>query len=156
MGENDLEFRRVFITSLKPSTNYDLIISASNEASTTQAQYAFSTFALIKGKAPMPLKVNSLRSNSIQLIRLVWKPNSKTKIWLILKLKRSFPTRNRHHPHSGQQRGIVIQFSRGHLPERRIHSALLHFHADHSAGHFAALRSGGQKEKQFGLDLWCG
>lgn len=65
MGENDLEFRRVFITSLKPSTNYDLIISASNEASTTQAQYAFSTFALIKGKAPIPLKVNSLLSNSI-------------------------------------------------------------------------------------------
>ena len=49
MTENDVDFRRVFITSLKPSTNYDLIISATNEASTTQAQYAFSTFALIKG-----------------------------------------------------------------------------------------------------------
>lgn len=49
MSENDVEFRRVFITSLKSSTNYDLIITASNEASSTQAQYAFSTFALIKG-----------------------------------------------------------------------------------------------------------
>lgn len=28
MSENDLDFRRVFITNLKPSTNYDLIITA--------------------------------------------------------------------------------------------------------------------------------
>lgn len=63
MTENDLDFRRVFITSLKPSTSYDLIISATNEASTTQAQYAFSTFALIKGNFKISFhKVHEIKS----------------------------------------------------------------------------------------------
>jgi len=64
MTENDVDFRRVFITSLKSSTNYDLIITATNEASSTQAQYAFSTFALIKETAITHILANNEASSS--------------------------------------------------------------------------------------------
>lgn len=56
MNENDLEFRRVFITNLKPSTNYDLIITAENPSGSTNAKYAFSTFTQMKGNFLLDLK----------------------------------------------------------------------------------------------------
>ena len=49
-NENDLDFKRLFITNLKPSTAYDLTITAMNDAGPTQAQYTFSTFAILRGK----------------------------------------------------------------------------------------------------------